>query len=331
MLLCLEVRRIASASSEAGAEERYHFRFSREEVLIGRSDAVDVQLPDAAISLVHARLVVDKGRWLLMDMGSTNGTSLDGERLTAGEARTLYPGALLRLGPFAVEVQATCDEAMAPAGEGPQTAELARQMVRDVLGALDQSDPFFEVLSGPTKGARVAVPVAGGLIGRGADCAVSLPDKDASRHHARVQRAGGTVQIEDLESKNGVFVDEQQVASLRALEHGQLVRVGSTKLRFIDPAQKLLGELQAPREDEVTPTSADPLLESEVTEPSDGDQSIDASVEGSHPALAPSPAELAAHQVEPDTSSSPLEKVLLFGVGGLLIVGAVVAAFYLIL
>jgi pSer/pThr/pTyr-binding forkhead associated (FHA) protein len=46
------------------------------------------------------------------------------------------------------------------------------------------------------------------LIGRGPECDVVVPDRQVSRHHARVRRmAEGEFQLEDLGSKNGTHVN----------------------------------------------------------------------------------------------------------------------------
>jgi pSer/pThr/pTyr-binding forkhead associated (FHA) protein len=63
---------------------------------IGRADYNDIVLPDDSVSTVHAKLQRREGIWVIVDLGSTNGTFADGERV-ATEA-VLAPGALLRFG-----------------------------------------------------------------------------------------------------------------------------------------------------------------------------------------------------------------------------------------
>jgi len=66
------------------------------ELFIGREVSNDVVITDADISRKHARLVLQGEGYLLEDLGSTNGTFLNGERLTA--PKKLQPGDLIRLG-----------------------------------------------------------------------------------------------------------------------------------------------------------------------------------------------------------------------------------------
>jgi pSer/pThr/pTyr-binding forkhead associated (FHA) protein len=63
---------------------------------IGRGEYNDIALPDASISANHAKLQLKEGIWVLTDLGSTNGSRVDGEAVN-GEM-TLSPGAEIALG-----------------------------------------------------------------------------------------------------------------------------------------------------------------------------------------------------------------------------------------
>jgi pSer/pThr/pTyr-binding forkhead associated (FHA) protein len=65
-------------------------------VNIGRADYNDLVIPDDSVSSAHAKLQRREGVWVLTDLDSTNGTMVDGEKVT-GEA-VLSPGATVRLG-----------------------------------------------------------------------------------------------------------------------------------------------------------------------------------------------------------------------------------------
>ncbi len=54
-----------------------------EEIIIGRSSECDVTIADRYMSRRHARLVHDDDRWLLEDLGSRNGTTVNGSRVEA--------------------------------------------------------------------------------------------------------------------------------------------------------------------------------------------------------------------------------------------------------
>lgn len=65
-------------------------------VTVGRSAICDIPLTDARVSKAHAFFSWADGGWSLTDMGSTNGTTLDGLGLTAHAARPLRTGARIR-------------------------------------------------------------------------------------------------------------------------------------------------------------------------------------------------------------------------------------------
>ncbi len=65
-------------------------------VNIGRADYNDIVLPDPSVSTAHAKLQRREGIWIIVDLGSTNGTTVDGE--VVQEEMPLTPGATLRVG-----------------------------------------------------------------------------------------------------------------------------------------------------------------------------------------------------------------------------------------
>ncbi len=65
-------------------------------VNIGRADYNDIVLSDDSVSTTHAKIQRREGIWVLVDLDSTNGTLVDGERVS-GEV-PLAPGALVRIG-----------------------------------------------------------------------------------------------------------------------------------------------------------------------------------------------------------------------------------------
>jgi len=63
--------------------------------VIGRGDQANLRLPDVGISRRHARLDYDGGQVVLTDLGSTNGTMVNGQRVSAV---ALNPGDMIQLG-----------------------------------------------------------------------------------------------------------------------------------------------------------------------------------------------------------------------------------------
>jgi hypothetical protein len=66
------------------------------ELIIGRRPPADVLLRDDAVSGRHARVARQDGAWIVEDLGSTNGTFVNGQRLTGPVG--LAPGDVLVTG-----------------------------------------------------------------------------------------------------------------------------------------------------------------------------------------------------------------------------------------
>jgi hypothetical protein len=73
------------------------------ELTVGRGGGCSVVLDDTYVSQLHARLYVADGRWMVEDLGSTNGTWLNGERV--GGVRPVGRGDHLALGGVVLEMQ----------------------------------------------------------------------------------------------------------------------------------------------------------------------------------------------------------------------------------
>lgn len=64
--------------------------------VVGRGREADIKLDDANISRLHAEFRIDRDRWILTDLGSTNGTQLHGTSLTS--PAVLGSGDRIRIG-----------------------------------------------------------------------------------------------------------------------------------------------------------------------------------------------------------------------------------------
>lgn len=243
-VFCVSVRR--RGSTPAGSTG-FVYRFERAEIIIGRSASADIQLPDEAVSLAHARMRVEGATLVVEDLGSTNGTRLAGRRLQPGVVVELHEGSALELGDYVLEIGA--DRADRPLTTPQRTASYARAMAREALaaGAVAPGAPYLEVLTGPQRGQRLELtPGTAPVVGRGAECQLVLTDADASREHARFTADLTGASISDLASKNGSFVNGQRVRGELPLCHGDELRVGNVLLRYRDPAEELLARLRAP-------------------------------------------------------------------------------------
>src|SRR5438128_3300696 len=85
---------------------------------VGRADYNDLVLADGSVSTSHAKLQRREGVWVLVDLDSTNGTFVDGERVH-GES-PLAPGAAVRFGDVQLVFEPTDDALGVVKGGGTQ-------------------------------------------------------------------------------------------------------------------------------------------------------------------------------------------------------------------
>ncbi|MGC1951830.1 MAG: FHA domain-containing protein [Gammaproteobacteria bacterium] len=88
-----------------------------------------------------------------------------------------------------------------------------------------------DLLEDTLKNLEIALTDGEQTIGRAAQNSICLVYKKISRQHARIYPHNGSWEIEDLQSANGVFVNEQRVTRSR-LGHGDIVRLGPVPFRF---------------------------------------------------------------------------------------------------
>jgi type II secretory pathway predicted ATPase ExeA len=126
----------------------------------------------------------------------------------------------------------------------------------------------------PTDSARLVVTLGGRhvtevevnghtlLIGRDPRADLNLMGKLMSRHHAVVLPGTNGVQVADVGSKNGVYVNSKRIRQ-QTLKDGDIVRVGNYMLTFLDPANRL-PELAEDPELEDTATLYEPMVHAQL-------------------------------------------------------------------
>src|SRR5215813_9816854 len=67
---------------EKGGEQR-RMVFNKPEVTIGRVQGNDIVLPKGNVSKRHARIVLKDGKFIIVDLKSTNGTYVNGRKITS--------------------------------------------------------------------------------------------------------------------------------------------------------------------------------------------------------------------------------------------------------
>ncbi len=217
------------------------------ETIAGRGE-VALRIEDGYISRAHARFAVSADQVTVADLGSSNGTFVDGERLTPQAVQPVAPGAKVALGrrEFTLERCALTD----PAAEATQSSAEAPEHTAggEVAGPLEQihglEPAHVEVKPAPSPWVLTRdglpeffLPFGDSVLGRKPDQAdmVVRGDGYISGKHCKVIASVDALEIVDLGSTNGTYVNHERCepSQVYALEDGYALRLGKTDLAVL--------------------------------------------------------------------------------------------------
>jgi serine phosphatase RsbU (regulator of sigma subunit)/pSer/pThr/pTyr-binding forkhead associated (FHA) protein len=101
-------------------------------------------------------------------------------------------------------------------------------------------------IKGANQGTTVELDEEKTILGRSAECTIVLNVPAVSREHAVIRRIQGKFYIEDLKSRNGTFVNNQEVASRTLLKDEDRIKICDNLLAYFEKAPRppLPDELQ---------------------------------------------------------------------------------------
>lgn len=276
---------------------KLHFKDSRqapiwlveERFAIGQDRRNQLVIGDPGISAFHAEIFQQDGQHYLRDCDSAGGTFVNDERITGQyQLRSCDRVRLANVELLLLEPN------KAPSARPDATVRW-----------------FLQVTSGEQVGKKFHVQPGSIGVGRSPKSELCFSDPELSRRHCEFFLQDDVLEVKDLASANGVYVNQKKVATAE-LRPGDEVRMGAVTLLVIGP--KVEGRPPAEPEDDSDATQFVRALD--LPKP-DKPQTA-----GGRPTANPlraAPAEAGAAPVAKADSS--LQKVLL--IGGLLLVAAV--------
>ncbi|MDX5373126.1 MAG: FHA domain-containing protein [Pseudomonadaceae bacterium] len=181
-----------------------------ERIALGSDRRNQLVIEAPGISAFHAELRQDGGYYYVSDCGSDSGTYVNGERVSG--RYQLRSGDCLRL--------AEVELLLSDPGKAQPRAEAAQRW-------------YLQVLQGEHEGRKFHV--AGSMtFGRSVKCELCFGDAQLSRRHCEFFLKDEVLQVKDLASSNGVFVNGAKVAAA-LLKPGDQLRMGSVTLLVIGP------------------------------------------------------------------------------------------------
>lgn len=223
---------------KAGPEAGKAFDLSHEAQVIGRSEAADLVVPHPEVSQRHARIVFQEGQYFIEDLGSRNGTFLNGNAV--GGLQALKDGDEVFLGPNIILVfsqpqtgKPESFEQLLEAKPGAPAAAINKTM-------LDVDAEAVASLVKPSIPPTLVVTVAGQeavehtltkevtTLGRSDDNDIVVPSMIVSRHHAVLTLTANGYEVRVLPgATNTLTCQGKPVLERRLLADGDVLRLDS--------------------------------------------------------------------------------------------------------
>src|SRR5579883_213501 len=221
-----------------GKYAQHQIALTRQVILLGRERDNDILLEADLASRYHAQLRLDRGHAYLLDSGSMNGTSVNGQKIWG--LAPLEDGDVLEVGG-----QRFSFTDLRPQGSArnatPKEQRGGEQL--DETAALSALSPQptrpgipagrLIVTGGPEAGKTVSLHGAIVTIGRESECDLVIPDASISRRHAQVLCQESGWYIQDMGSRNGTALNGQRLTAPHRLEDGDMVMLGVIPLRYL--------------------------------------------------------------------------------------------------
>ena len=200
---------------------------------IGRSSQNDLAVTDLAASRFHCKILPESNGLVLVDLESTNGTFLNGERQS--DSQTLKDGDRISIGQQVFRVQVAPPPAETDGGVPTARPIMDLPLEDTYVVPVEENVPELVITSGMGRGTTFSLSRRRMQIGRASrdrQWDIDLVDKSVSRPHAEIIHQGEDWLVKDLGSANGVLVNNQRIQDTQTLNDGDVVELGETVMIF---------------------------------------------------------------------------------------------------
>lgn len=196
-------------------------------LVIGRhASEADIVFKDASISRKHARIAFVAGDWVLHDLNSTNGTEVNGKKVSHSHGVVLHDGDVIKFGNLEFKI----DYRKASSEQGRQNNPIRRWL----LSGFDQQGQTLQytISNEHADASQVFSEVC--RIGRDSRNDFIITDDAVSRNHAVIGfNEDGMLCVMDLSSANGTYADSNKVGQTpQSIERTRKIKFGDTGLNL---------------------------------------------------------------------------------------------------
>jgi len=225
------------------------FELNQEETTIGRKPENTIHIDNLAVSSKHARVLKIGKKVILEDLGSTNGTLVNGQETSK---HILNNGDVITVGKHTLTFVALDDEVpvASPADEEEDdmdktmiiSSAAREEMMSSQGGASAKSTAESSVsmllakvqyISGPLMGKVIELKSSLTSIGKGDSCKIKVKGLLVGKQAAVITRRPTGYHITYLEGMSKLRVNGEVVSSApRVLKDGDIIELSDTKLEF---------------------------------------------------------------------------------------------------
>ena len=182
---------------------------------IGKAKSNHLSLSDSSVDNLHAKIINRDDTFTLKDLGSKTGTYVNGTRITQ---RRIACGDTIQIGSVELEI-------IDPFIDSQNLSQWS--LIADSSWLNGQEFPLTFGSGSP----RI-------VLGRATNCDIVIPGTHLSRQHADLLLQDNVLQIRDLGSANGTFVNDKRVQASR-LCAGDRIRLDVYSFKVFGPGISL--------------------------------------------------------------------------------------------
>jgi pSer/pThr/pTyr-binding forkhead associated (FHA) protein len=204
------------------------------EITIGRGSKNQIVIRDDEVSREHCRLIRQSGHYEVIDLNSSNGTFVNGQRVVG--AWMLQPGSIIELGDsITLEYERLSYDFQEIASESLRSAH------HHAEATAVQYRHSLLMTMGPSVGYTYPLRDVIITVGRDLSNDIVIHDPEISRYHLRLRRQKQGYCAEDMGSTNGTYLNDTPLEEIEPLESDDVLKLGSmVQLQYV--AQQLDGD-----------------------------------------------------------------------------------------
>jgi pSer/pThr/pTyr-binding forkhead associated (FHA) protein len=217
------------------------FELNQEETTVGRKEENTIHVDNLAVSSRHARILKIGKKVILEDLGSTNGTQVDGKDITK---HVLKHGDVVTVGKHTLTFVCLDGEEI-PEVPQAEESDMDKTMIissaarEEMLGdsGVEKKPEMvlggIQYLSGPLMGKSMDLKASLTSMGKGSNCKIKVKGMLVGKQAAVFTRRPTGYHITHLEGMSKTKVNGDAITGApRVLKDGDIIELADTKMQF---------------------------------------------------------------------------------------------------